>query len=260
MRAMAGFDAAMQRAEHLVTLYDLLSDRRIRSVRRGWATKFRELMRWRKREKFARVDGNQCILILREKAGISRSHFSDEYLSELLRSAIVAAVSAMDRYFHDAVVSRCWTMLTRPEGQIPKELRALDLPALETARALAHLRRDPKARPGNLVKKAIQDKLHNDFTSQGPDSILKAANMLAVKDFWQTVADQMSNKPKKGEVIAKLRSIAFRRNQIVHEADLERKTRSKHLTLRPITHRHATESIAWIRSFVTTVDSVFGQP
>ncbi len=64
------FDVAMERAEHLLRLYDLLHDTRARKVRADWATKFVPLMHWPKVEKIVRVDGKgqNSILILREIA------------------------------------------------------------------------------------------------------------------------------------------------------------------------------------------------
>ena len=257
MKAKTAFDAAIKRGEHLLTLYDLLGDQRKRSVRQDWASKFRRIMRWKQSEKFVRVDGNGCIVILRESANISREHFKHDYLSELLRFSLVAAVSAMDRYFHDAVVERSWSLLGKREDRIPKELRKLEIPVLETKRALSRLKGDDHSRPGNLVKKAIQNKLHADFTFQSPDSVLKAAQMLGVKDFWSSVAKHMVSTPKVSDIQDTLRQIAVRRNQIVHEADLERKTRSRKLSLREVSGSESKKSVEWIKEFVQAVGKVF---
>ena len=257
MKAKTAFDAAITRGEHLLTLYDLLGDQRKRSVREDWASKFRKFMKWKQNEKIIRVDGDGCIVILRESANISREHFKHDYLSELLRFSLVAAVSAMDRYFHDAVVERSWSLLGRKEENIPKELLKLEIPVLEAKRALSRLKGDNRSRPGNLVKKAIQDKLHAKFTFQNPDNVLKAARMLGVEDFWSKVATNMPGVPKGNNLQNRLKQITLRRNQIVHEADLERKTRQTRLSLREVSSRESKKSVKWIKEFVQAVDKVF---
>ena len=96
MKAKSSFNAAFERANHFLKLYELLRDTRVRGVRQDWAKKFNSLMQWPQQEKIVRVDGKQkrSILILREELQIDRDQFAHDYLSELLRAAIVAAVGA----------------------------------------------------------------------------------------------------------------------------------------------------------------------
>src|SRR5206468_12723895 len=113
---------------------------------------------WPESESIVRIDGkdHNSILILREALDIDRSRFAHDYLSELLRASIVATVSALDRYMHDLIVERSWKLLNQSEKKIPKELKKITIPVLKSKRALDHLRKNPKARPGNLIKLAIQ--------------------------------------------------------------------------------------------------------
>jgi hypothetical protein len=258
MTPKAGFDAALDRANHLLRLYELFCDTRTRGVRRDWARSFKDLMHWPDAEEIVRVDGKDrnSLLILREACGIQREHFSHDYLSELLRSAVVAAVSALDRFMHDLVVKHSWKLLGRREERIPKSLKGLTLTALDTRRALEHLRRDASARPGNLVKKAIQDRLHRDFTFQSPDSVHKAGKeMLGIADFWTEIANQMPGSPASEDVIETLRLINTRRNQIVHEADLVRTSR-REPALRDISYVQAERWIIWMRDFGNAIQTV----
>lgn len=252
------FDVAMERADHLLRLYDLLHDTRSRRVRADWASKLIELMHWPKTEKIVRVDGKDrnSILILREAAGVDRDKFTHEYLSELLRATVVATVSALDRYMHDIVVHHSWALLNRSDEKIPKELKKLHIPVLSARHAVDRIRSDAKARPGVLVKEALRDQLHREFTFQRPDDVQKAALMLGVDDFWGNVAVAMPGEPKKDAVIRTLREIAQRRNQIVHEADIIRKAKAKTTTMRDISAKNALEWANWMRSFVAAVDSV----
>lgn len=258
MQALEHFDAAMARADHLMQLYDILRDSRARGIRSDWAKSFKAFMGWPAGEVIERVDGKDwnSMLILREAVGVDRSKFTHDYLSELLRAAIVAAVSALDRYVHDAVLQHCWSLLSRAEKDVPKELRNLAVPVLTTKRALEKQRAEPTSRPGHLVKAAIQEQLHKEHTFQKPDDISKAARMLGVTDFWGKVATEMPGPPQKAEVIEQLRQIANRRNLIVHEADLVRKTKAKQVTLRDIGRKEAEHWIDWIRHFVAAMERV----
>ncbi|MBI3301966.1 MAG: hypothetical protein HYZ72_07805 [Deltaproteobacteria bacterium] len=80
--------------------------------------------------------------------------------------------------------------------------------------------------------------------------------MLGIKDFWSVVASKMPGKPSKEDVMKQLREIATRRNQIVHEADLVRKIKSKQLTLREVKHAEAKNIVDWTKNFVGAIEQV----
>jgi hypothetical protein len=215
-------------------------------------------MHWPQGEQIVRVDGKdaQSLLILREGAGLSRTQFTHDYLAELLRAAVVATVSALDRYMHDVVITHSWSLLTRAEPNIPKELKKLEIPILAARHAVDRLRKDKKARPGVLLKESLRDHMHKEYTFQRPDDVQKAAAMLGVKDFWGQVSAKMPGTPKKEAVMEQLRAIAARRNQIVHEADIVKKAKAKSVTMRDISAKTAAEWVTWMREFVGAVDSV----
>lgn len=254
--AKDGFNSAMDRANHLLILYAILHNTRTRVVRNDWAKTFKQHMQWPLSEQIVRVDGENSLLILRESAGIDGTHFAHDYLSELLRATIVAAVSALDRYMHDMVVERSLDLLRLPEEDIPKELRKLAVPILSAKKALEHLRKDSKSKPGNILKQAIQAALHEDYTFQSSSSIEKGAKMLGIKDFWGEIVKHLPNKPIKGDVQKKLKEITTRRNQIGHEADLILKTSAKKITVREIKLETTKEYVSWIRDFVSAINEV----
>jgi len=255
MKPKNAFDYAISRAKHSLQLYELLHNTRQRQIRSDWARKFKELMHWPIKNKIERIDGNKSlsILLLREEAGINRKHFTDEYLSELLRSSLVNCVAALDRYFHDIVLLHCLNAASKPE--VKKELRELYVPLCDVVNAIKTIRNNKTARPGNAIKKVIQDILHKDYTFQGPDAIVKASKMLGIDDFWGKVSDAMSL--NKDMLIKKHREIINRRNQIVHEADIERKIKAKILTKRPINKKYAEEACALIEKLVEEANKIF---
>ncbi|MDR5907588.1 HEPN domain-containing protein [Franzmannia qiaohouensis] len=216
-------------------------------------------MRRPQRENIVRIDGKdkKSLLILRESVGISREHFSHEYASELLRSSLVCSISALDRYMHDVIVDRSWTLLSQAEKDVPKELKKVRLPVLATKKALEKLKSNPKSRPGTLIKKEIQNVIHIDFTFQKKSDIEKGAKLLGITDFWRKVSAEMPNNPSPGDVQDELTKIAKRRNQIVHESDLILKTSAKEISQRDITRADAENAIDWVTSFVQALDEVF---
>lgn len=258
MTPKAGFDAAVKRVDHLLALYDVLHNTRARRVRKDWASSFLKLMHWPKGEAIVRVDGKgrQSLLILRPSLGMDQTRFAHDYLSELLRSAVVATVSALDRYVHDLVLHHAWTLLSRRDDRVPNELKKLTLPVIATKNALSRLRKDAQARPGNLVKKALQEHLHRNYTFQRPDDVVRAAKMLGIDDFWSKVGQELPGTPSGGVIVEKLTSIAARRNQIVHEADIVRKTRARKVTLRDISQATAKDWCAWTSRLVAAIDNV----
>jgi len=258
MQPITAFDAALKRAKHLLVLYELLHDSRVRAVRSDWASKFIEIMHWPQSDKIHRVDGKgqDSILIFKDCIGIDRSHFSHEYLSELLRAAVVASIAALDRYLHDIVLHHSIALLNRKEEDIPKELRKMTIPVLATKRALLSLKANKNARPGHILKQAIQEHLHNEYTFQNPDSVQKAAQILGIEDFWSKVATAFNPPGNKKDIVTKLRNIVIRRNQIVHEADLYRKTKAKKLILRAVDIAYAKDVVDWTDCLVRSIDQV----
>lgn len=257
MKPKRGFDAAIERANHLLKLYELICDTRKRNVRSDWASSFKTLMHWPAGETIVRVDGKgkQSVLVFREACNIDREHLAHSYLSELLRNAVVASVSALDRFLHDLIVKHSWKLLSQKEQDIPRDLMNFELSALDARKALEQLRKNSKARPGNLIKTAIQRKLHRNHTFQSADSVVRATKLLGVQNFWGKVAKEMPSRPTAEEAKATLEAITKRRNQIVHEADLV--VTSRHQPrLRAMTYAEARERVEWMGQFGTAVDSV----
>lgn len=258
MKPITAFNEAIKRAEHLMTLYDIIRDTRQRDIRRDWAEKFNEHMQWPKNEKIVRIDGKdkKTLLILREDLKITRDQFTHDYCSELLRAALVNAVSALDRYIHDLIVDNSLKILAKKEEDIPKEFKKLKISVVEVEKAIKRVRANSRARPRSQVKKALQEMLHQDFTFQNSSNMDKAAGMLGIKNFWGNVSSHMKGRPEKKDIQRHLKNISLRRNQIVHEADIVKKVSSKKLTLRDIKFKDAQDIVDWINDFVKAVNKI----
>lgn len=233
-------------------LYDIVTNTRQRKIRSDWAKKFKTFMGWKSSEQIMRIDGKSSMLIIRDQPGLTYDRFDHDFGAELLRSGIVAAISALDRYMHDVAISRVWGLLSGPEANVPKKLKKLSIPAIETAKAIAKIKRDPSARPGSQVKKVIQNELHKS-TYQGSAGIDECMSLIGETNFWARVSLNMPNPITGPELQKKLNSLVLRRNQIVHEADLERKISSNKDTLRQIKRNETEASIGFIKDFVNAV-------
>ena len=253
------FDFAYERACHFLTLYDILHNSRQRGARSDWLDSFKRFMHWPVGEEITRIDGknSNSILLLRSSVGINRKHFAEEFTGEILRSSIVASISALDKYMHDIVVEKCWQLLNGPEKNVPKELANLKVPVLTTKKAMDKIRANTSARPGSQIKVQIQEMLHREFTFQNVAGVEKGAKILGVKDFWGKVAKEMPGKPKKGDVQKQLMKVASRRNKIVHEADVVRKISAKNITQNKIDKKETDELVNWVKDFVYAMDKVF---
>ena len=256
--AKDSFDYAVTRAEHLLTLYDLVHDTRVRQARSDWLTNFKALMRWPQSERLVRIDGKNrdSMLIIRESVQIDASAFSHEYSSELLRASITSSISALDRYVHDLVSGHAVMLLRRPEQEIPKDLAALEIPASTVKKALDKLRNDPNSKPGVILRKQIQEILHRKYTFQKPGDLEKAARLLGIQDLWGKVAKELRPPLAKADIIETLKKLAQRRNQIVHEADLVVQTRSKVIKLRETRRSEAQDALEFVDRLVTAFDKI----
>lgn len=250
------FQLAIERSNHFLFLFDLVSNQRKRSIRSDWAGKFKKLMHWNGSTSLMRVDGASSILIIKDPPlGLTREHFSHGYASELLRSSVVSSISAMDKYFHDKALNRCFSLLNGPEKNLPKKLKRLEFSALSAFKAAKKLREDPSARPGNQLKKVLQDKLHT-ITFQDVNGVNEAVELMDVKDFWRRVGTKLNPEASASYLQEHLRQYVRRRNQIVHEADLERRLKARKYAIRPIEKNYAQSCCKFISSFVEAADAV----
>jgi hypothetical protein len=255
------FDYAFERAEHFLKLFDILHNSRQRKAPHPWKEKFARLMRWPVGEEFIRIDGKDknSMLILRSSLGIGRKYFEEEFTGEILRSSVVASISALDKYMHSIVIEKSWAYLTGT-NDIPNDLANLKVPLIATKKALDKLRRNKSARPGSQIKAEVQKMLHREFTFQSVAGINRGTKILGVKDFWKQIADRMPEGPHKaGDIQNQLKKVAQRRNKIVHEADIVRKISAKSITQNSIDRAEAFELVYWVRDFVHAMDGVFNQ-
>lgn len=256
MKPIEVFNSGRSRAEHLLKLHELLLNRRHRRMRADWARRFKTLMQWRQAEQIDRVDGQGAILILRQAAGVTSRHFDGEYLNELLRGAYAGIVASLDRYCHEAVLSRVIVELSRSQKTSSRELRLLRIPIHAVKRAILHARK-PKTRPMNIVRQALQDVLHRDETFQRPDDIARGMRIIGVDDLWGQCAHRLGCQPR--DIHKRLNKIVDRRNRIVHEGDILRRRRGGRIAYHPIRASEVADDILWLGNLVNAIEAVVNE-
>lgn len=258
MKPLETFQNSIERCSHFITLYDLLHNKRERSVRSDWATRFRSFMGWSPNETFFRIDGEKSMIIIRPTGNLTSDRFDHDYVSELLRAAIVNSVSALDNYMHDLAITNSLKILYRAEDEIPAEFKKLSIPVIETKKAIKKIKENPASRPGHIIKKAIHERLLYQ-TYQGPKGIENCMALLGIRGVWNLVTPLMPNNSTPEKTKANLLKITNRRNKIVHEADLVQRLEARSFSLRIITRAEAEKSVKFIKEFVVAIDQIATQ-
>lgn len=146
-------------------------------------------------------------------------------LSDILRAQLVYAASALDKLIHELVKIG---MLQAFLGQRAKtsKFNAFSI-SLETYNNIQQLTQQeentlPLQRPEYFFEQEIIIK-HKLLSFQEPDKIADALSFIwEEKQKWQKIA--LALNMSDDEVKKKLKSIISRRNQIVHEADIDLQT------------------------------------
>lgn len=133
-------------------------------------------------------------------------------LSDMLRSALVLAVSALDYYIHEVVRIG---MLEIHRGQRP-EPPAFSGFQISLGKARAGIN------AGQNIYSWLEDEIrqrHSYKSFQQPNAIADAVRLICDKKLWEEVSINMGSPAK--DIKEQLRLIVDRRNKIAHEADID---------------------------------------
>ncbi len=163
-------------------------------------------------------------------------------------------VAALDTYMHALVNQRAYWTSPMPKGLAQLDVRFDDLVALADG-AVDARRRGVDGRPRVAAKNALQKRLLRE-TFQKFDSVSDALAMAGASKVWSAVAAQMAPTTTPAAIKNRLDRIVARRNQIVHEGDLQRQSRPRHPRLNGITTTEASGDVDYVASLVRAIDSV----
>lgn len=131
-------------------------------------------------------------------------------LSDILRSQIVMAVSAIDHYVHEATRIGMLEILDGKRSNTP----AFDRFQISLSSAL-HSR---LATSNTWLEAEIRSR-HSFLAFQYPDNIADAIRLISPIELWKEVGGVLRADPK--DIKSQVRLLVERRNKIAHEADLD---------------------------------------
>lgn len=166
------------------------------------------------------------------------------------------AVAAVDSYMHWMVCSRLSHV--RREDSLPAALAKHPVPfseLAELAEAVVAERRGAgrKIRPWVQVKASLQDQLLKE-TFQSYEQISNAFALAGIKKGWSGVSDLIGI--PSDEIKVGLGYVVHRRNQIVHEGDIERASRPRRLRHNEINHDEVSSCVDWLEELVAAIEEV----
>ena len=173
-------------------------------------------------------------------------------VDDMRRAAIAFGVAALDTYLH-------WAIADVPlHGKIPTALGRLEVPfseMLELSEAVVENRKKirPKVRSRNTLERVILQ-----HTFQSPRGVENAMLLLGKRNAFVKIADEIQPHQAPKDIQDRLGTIAGRRNQVVHEGDLQRQSRPQNIKREPVDLKQVKDDLLWLRSLVTAIDSVLG--
>jgi len=166
-------------------------------------------------------------------------------LSDMLRAALVLAVSALDYYIHEVVRSGMLEIHRglRPE---PPGFSRFQI-SLGSARAGINA--------GQNMDSWLEDEIrqrHSYKSFQQPDAIADAIRLICDKKLWEEVSTNMSRPAK--DIKQQLNLILDRRNKIAHEADIDPTLSIGNRW--PIDELLVNEAVDFIEQVVESIDNI----
>lgn len=164
--------------------------------------------------------------------------------TDLLRTQIVMAVSALDHYIHE--ITRVG-MLEVYRGERPQTGAFLHFQVrLDAAlRGITEVHQDDEWLDMEIRRK------HGYLAFQQPDRIADAIRLFSACELWPSVASQLNLKVS--DVRDQLALIVTRRNQIAHEADLDPAQPGSRW---PISTSDSTNAVDFIQNVCEAIHSV----
>ena len=143
--------------------------------------------------------------------------FPSQHLGDLIRSDLVFLVSALDRFVHDLVRIG---MIKSFQGHRPKTNAYLNfsIPLSQVDTMV-----NSSIMPPELIFEQQILNNHKHLAFQEPDKISNALSLIWNEPHkWQKISQKIGE--PENDTKTKLKNIVIRRNQIVHEADMDLQT------------------------------------
>lgn len=173
-------------------------------------------------------------------------HFPKNEVSDILRGEIVYTVSALDKYIHDVVRHGMVETFRGIRTATPAyKSFSITLDQFESIKLASSIP------PPEAVFERTVTENHRHLSFQDPDKIASALSLIWVENHkWQKISACMGISENDARV--ELKNIVIRRNQIVHEGDVDLSTG----LLYPIEQIDVQESVNFIENLVNCIQSL----
>lgn len=172
--------------------------------------------------------------------------FTSTFLDDLLRSEIVYIISALDKFIHDIVKIG----ILESYNNLRPKTSALNGFTISFAQLNLFVSPVPGMDSNNLLESIIIDN-HKHLSFQDPLKISQALSLIWDENHkWYQIANAMGL--SENDVKIELKNIVIRRNQIVHEADLDLFTN----TIQSINETDVLNSVSFINNLVNSIYSL----
>lgn len=168
---------------------------------------------------------------------------------DMRRFASAQGVAALDTYLH-------WAVAKAPLDNMPSALKKLevsfdDLVTLSEAMVANRAKIKPKVRARHVLERVILTK-----TFQSKRAVEDAMQMLGRRNAFEKISTKIDPHQTKSEIEERLGRIVHRRNQVVHEGDLQRQSRPQRVKRESVDAISIQNDLVWLRSFVIAIDDV----
>ncbi len=170
---------------------------------------------------------------------------------DLVRTSLIMGVSALDTYLHASTIAavRAW----KPSAPIARvEVRFDDVCTL-VDEAVKGRSANAQSRPWVLVKASLHERLLT-MSFQSSRSVESALSMCGVNNPWSKISTERG--VSIGALKTRLDGIVRRRNQIVHESDLQRESRPQRVKHEPIDPSRVGRDLNWLDRLIEAIDAV----
>jgi hypothetical protein len=169
---------------------------------------------------------------------------------DIRRFALCQGVAALDTYLHRAVADV-------PLEKLPTKLKNLSIPFddLVTLSEAVVANRGKAIRPKVRARNVLERETLK-ITFQSSRKVEEAMQMLGVAKAFSKISDTINPTQTAQDIKNRLDRIVNRRNKIVHEGDLQRQSRPRHIKRERVEPISIADDLAWLRSLVDAVDTV----
>lgn len=167
---------------------------------------------------------------------------------DMRRFALAQGVAALDTYLH-------WAIADAPLSDMPNTLKSLEIPFndLITLSEAVVANRE-KIRPKVRARRVLE-RVTLTMTFQSSSGVEKAMLMLGIRNAFKRISGHIQPQQAPAEVKERLNRIIHRRNQIVHEGDLQRQSRPQNIKREVAQKDKIADDLAWIKTLVAAVDT-----